>query len=552
MAVSFPQNPQVGDTYIANNFVYIWDGQAWVSQAGLTGGAGPGATGPTGPAGADGATGATGAGGSSSKIFTATGPISDGDPCVVNDDGTASKVAAENKNEPKLVDSAEASSVTADYIETVSFPPNSNVYMLFNDKTNNRGTVQEVDVSSGGEITYGSANIFLSGNATYLKGAYDSSFSHVSFVYRDSANSNLGTLGYVSSNMSTGSGQTFTTGTSSDLAIAYIASRNHVVIAYKDSGATNSNGIYVVVAEKGSTSSTFGTPVEVASSGSKPDMVYDPDNDVIVLSYRDDSTQGIKAVAGTTSGTGSSSTISFGSAVTVNTNPSNFPSLTYDTVNDKAVVVYQESSGGVRCKGAVLSISGTTITAGTSSTIWDSALGTPTYIDSDFDSTNGVIFASLRYYDSTAGEYAVAGITCKVSGTTLQVGENTTISTADIDDPSCGFVASTGHMVVSYKAFNGSNNYVGNSTVDTTAPSSNMQNGGFIGFSDEAISGGASGNISMTGSVNESQSGLTTGSKYYVLLDGTLSTTPAAGLSMDDNNYVVGGVALSSTDILVG
>ena len=61
MSVSFPQDPQVGDTYSTGTFVYEWDGQKWVSVAGQSGGSGIGAT---GVAGASGATGATGADGS--------------------------------------------------------------------------------------------------------------------------------------------------------------------------------------------------------------------------------------------------------------------------------------------------------------------------------------------------------------------------------------------------------------------------------------------------------------------------------------------------------
>ena len=52
MSVSFPQDPQVGDTYSTSSYSYVWDGEKWVSQAGLTGGAGQGPPGPPGPAGA--------------------------------------------------------------------------------------------------------------------------------------------------------------------------------------------------------------------------------------------------------------------------------------------------------------------------------------------------------------------------------------------------------------------------------------------------------------------------------------------------------------------
>ena len=49
MAVSFPQDPTTGDRYTSGPFTYEWDGEKWVSEAGITGGAGSGPPGPPGP-----------------------------------------------------------------------------------------------------------------------------------------------------------------------------------------------------------------------------------------------------------------------------------------------------------------------------------------------------------------------------------------------------------------------------------------------------------------------------------------------------------------------
>ena len=51
MAVSFPQDPTAGDKYTSGPFTYEWDGEKWVSVAGLTGGAGFGPPGPPGDSG---------------------------------------------------------------------------------------------------------------------------------------------------------------------------------------------------------------------------------------------------------------------------------------------------------------------------------------------------------------------------------------------------------------------------------------------------------------------------------------------------------------------
>jgi hypothetical protein len=66
--------------------------------------------------------------------------------------------------------------------------------------------------------------------------------------------------------------------------------------------------------------------------------------------------------------------------------------------------------------------------------------------------------------------------------------------------------------------------------------------GGFIGIAAEDISDNASGEITITGGVNEGQTGLTTGATYYMQSDGSLST-----ISSD----VKVGIALSATKLLM-
>ena len=52
--------------------------------------------------------------------------------------------------------------------------------------------------------------------------------------------------------------------------------------------------------------------------------------------------------------------------------------------------------------------------------------------------------------------------------------------------------------------------------------------GSWIGVAAEAISSGSSGKITLIGGINESQTGLTAGSTYYVAEDGTLQTGSTA------------------------
>ena len=76
-----------------------------------------------------------------------------------------------------------------------------------------------------------------------------------------------------------------------------------------------------------------------------------------------------------------------------------------------------------------------------------------------------------------------------------------------------------------------------------TEQTTNVTADNFIGFSTDAISDTATGTINVVGN-QSTQSGLTTGKKYYVTKSGALSTTP-------DYPEVEAGVALSSTKLLI-
>ena len=76
------------------------------------------------------------------------------------------------------------------------------------------------------------------------------------------------------------------------------------------------------------------------------------------------------------------------------------------------------------------------------------------------------------------------------------------------------------------------------------APTSNLTTENFIGFSDAAYTDGQTANIQIISSIDDAQSGLTTGSLHYVQTDGTLSTTAGSP-------SVEAGTALSDTKIRI-
>lgn len=83
----------------------------------------------------------------------------------------------------------------------------------------------------------------------------------------------------------------------------------------------------------------------------------------------------------------------------------------------------------------------------------------------------------------------------------------------------------------------------GHRTVSIQTSTTSTNNTNWIGFASEAIADTASGDILVVGSTDENQSGLTTGSTYYVQVDGTLGTSTT--------DAIKAGRALSATKLLI-
>ena len=82
------------------------------------------------------------------------------------------------------------------------------------------------------------------------------------------------------------------------------------------------------------------------------------------------------------------------------------------------------------------------------------------------------------------------------------------------------------------------------SAVNAVSYDTNLTGENYIGISDASYTNGQSATIQLAGSVDDAQSGLTPGSKYYVQGDGTLSTTA-------DSPSVFAGTAVATTKLVV-
>lgn len=203
-----------------------------------------------------------------------------------------------------------------------------------------------------------------------------------------------GTVSVVAATSSSvGSTVTFNSGSSEmKIGAAYDSNSNRVVIAYKD--AANSNYGTAIVGTVSGTSISFGTAV-VFLSGNNDDggICFDSTNNKIVIVTRD-TTSGVddgKAFVGTVSGT----SISFGSAVTYETNNPGRNRVVFDSVSGKVAVLYSEGSSPFQARCRIGTVSGTSISFGTEANLSSNRLNN---FEAAFNSDGKLVYAG---YDVT-------------------------------------------------------------------------------------------------------------------------------------------------------
>jgi hypothetical protein len=214
---------------------------------------------------------------------------------------------------------------------------------------------------------------------------------------------------------------------------------------------TLANGDTVIVNSDGTVSAISGVTQSAGSdqtyvnNGSRPgstSVTYDTNENKVVVVYKDagNSNYGT-AIVGSVSG----STITFGTAVAfTSVGIGATTSAVFDSSNNKVVISYLNNTTGYG-ESIVGTVSGTSISFGTA-VVWNSG---PTYSAlSVFDSTNNKV---VVYSPMTAGirPHAVVGT---VSGTSISFGSIVQVdASVTTDSMSIGFDSNAGAAVVTYR-----------------------------------------------------------------------------------------------------
>jgi hypothetical protein len=355
------------------------------------------------------------------------------------------------------------------------------------------------------------------------------------------------------------------------MSTVYNPVENKVVIAYLDS----SDGIKAIVGTISGTSISFGSVATVAGNGIGTDSIataYDSVNNKIIVAFKNGSTTFGQVCVGTISGTD----ISFGTVVTFNSAATDGISAAYDSVNNRTVITYANSFAGTARVGTV---SGTDISFGSPVVF---ASDNIVYTTTLYDPSNNKIV--ITYPDFAAGQAATArvgtvsgtsisfgtavvfggasqtismsfnsqanninivydsqAIIGTVSGTSMSFGTAVAYAAgAGGGSPSSVFNTTGSFPVIAYKQ-----NSDGSGQMKVYRPVvTNLTAENYIGISNAAYANGATATIQIVGSVDDAQSGLTAGRRYFLQLDGTLSLT--AG-----DPSVIAGTAVSATSLII-
>ena len=471
----------------------------------------------------------------------ASGALPNGDPVVVNADGTVSVVGFASSSQS--VGSSTAFEVSTVTNIASTFDSNSNkVVIAYTDGGNSSHGTAVVGTISGSSISFGTPVVFNSNSTSYIGCTFDSSANKVVIAYRASNTAGYSKVGTVSgTSISFGNQVTFnSTGGFVYLGITFDSSSNKVVVAWRD-GENTTNGRAAVGTVSG-TSISWGSLVAFQTGPNATGHIscaFDSSANKVVIAYQNGNNSNYgTAIVGTVSGT----SISFGTATVFESSATEKTSCSYDASAQKIVIAYVD--GGNSNKGTVVvgTVSGTSI-----------SFGTPVYISGGsgvaVNIVSGISYDAnaektiIAYQDDSDNGYGKV-VSGTVSGTSISFETPLVFAnnSSGIGSVSAAYDSFNQKVAVSYVNSNDNDGYGAVFSPAAQAPNLTAEN--YIGLSSNGYPDTAAATIDVQGAINDRQSGLTAGQAYYVQTDGTLTTT--AG-----DPSVFAGTAISATKMIV-
>lgn len=463
----------------------------------------------------------------------ASGALANGSTVIVNTDGTVSVVVVDSQTQNTGSPTTFETDQSKIYPHSAVFDASTNkVVIAYRNNTTSYGEVV-VGTATGDSISFGTPVVFKSATAEFTSCAYDANAEKVVIAYETSGSDGEAVVGTVSgTSISFGTPVVFDSGVIEFTAIAYDPNSQKVVIAYSD---RNIPAGAAIVGTVSGTSISFGSQSSFDSNLIKyPSVVYDTNAQKIVVAYsRDDSNDYGYAAVGTVSGT----SISFGTSVAfASDGVVTEIDLVYDTNAQKVVVVYRTTFFSGRAK--VGTVSGTSISFGSAATFSSGNLQEAT---ASYDANAQKVVVAYR--DSTVSPNV--GLVCAgtVSGTSISFTTPLQFESGESNFNATTYDSNAQRVIIAFRDDNDSEK--SKALVYRAAYSrTSLTSENFIGFSNAAYADTQTATIEVGSAINNGQSGLTIGQQYFVQADGTIGTTAA-------DPSVIAGTAISATEIIV-
>ena len=409
----------------------------------------------------------------------------------------------------------------------------------------------------------GAENVYETAFAYYNASTFDSTNNRVVIAYADQGNSMYGTAVVGSINGSTisfGTPQAFTTASIANVvynpAITFDSNVGKVILGYSDGANNNYWTCRVATVDPSNNTLTFGTAavVEPATPANQMSLGFDTNSNKFLVIYGDGNNSNyITGRVGTISGTN----ITFGTKNAVINGTGSYNSVAFDSNVNKFAVFYRNPNSPYDGKCKVATISGTDVTYGSEATYNSSRSNDP---QSTFDSNSNKIVVAFEDQDNNSYVTATVGT---ISGTNITFGSTSVIYngvvqnswqhsivfdsntnkivhfsrngiSGDVGTINVGTVSGTGISFVADGNFN--NNVEVNSVTASYDPTSQTI---ALAYADAGNSNYGTGVVYTPTGISQP---FVIGSTYYVQNDGNLSTTSSS---------VTAGKAISTTQLIL-
>ena len=431
------------------------------------------------------------------------------------------------------------------YFDIVYSTGSDKFVMFYRDEGDSNKGKASVGTQNGTTITWGTPVEFSGTSSLYIRALYDSYNDKVVVAFRDTTNTASAVVGTISGTSITfgskvmnitGSNESGGGGSLEYMSLCYCDTTygNYALVYNSSLGNKGWCRIGKYAATNSSTWTTTAVKFQDGQARNTGCWFDTTANKLIIASNNDsDSNKGYAYV-----GTVANDDVSFvaGQIYDGSTNTDFIPSGCHDPNTGKNIFCY----GGSQYHGYARTgtLSGNTLTFGAEYKFSNYSTTSPK-IAYDSQGSKRFLIAYSPYRESQNwGETIVATVSGNnvITYDTKYVFSNDNQSSST--NPGLAYSPDTKSFVTLFRANSSGNYFVENIRTSNVTP------GNYVGIANASYTNGQTASIAIPGSVNTAVSGLTVGQKYYVVADGTLSTTA-------DTEGIVAGNSVAANKLIV-